>query len=64
MENGLLGVDGLDVQRLVMEERVEDIANVRNQDQNIPKETVTERNGKQKIATRRAVLSLVHKHFM
>ena len=59
MEYGLLGVDGLHVQRLVTEEGVEDIANVRKQDQNIPKETATERVGKPKTATRRAVLSLV-----
>ena len=64
MEYGLLGVDGLDVPRLVMEESVEDIANVRKQDQNIPKETVTERVGKPKIVTIRAVLSLVYKYFM
>ena len=37
MEYGLLGVDGLRVQRLVVEEGVEDIANVRKPDQNIPK---------------------------
>ena len=62
MEYGLLGVDGLHVQRLVMEESVEDIATVRKQDQNIPKETVTERVGKPKIATRRTVLSLVYEY--
>ena len=64
MEYGLLGVDGLHVQRLVMEESVEDIANVRKQDQNIPKETVMERVGKLRIATRRAVHSLVYEYFM
>ena len=64
MEYGLLGVDGLHVQRLVMEESVEDIATVRKQDQNIAKETVMERVGKPKIATRRTVLSLVYKYSM
>ena len=64
MEYGLLGVDGLHVQRLVMEESVGDIATVRKQDQNIPKETVAERVGKPKIATRRTVLSLVYKYSM
>ena len=63
MEYGLLGVDGLHAQRLVMEESVEDIATVRKQDQNIPKETVKERVGKSKIATRSTVLSLVYKYF-
>ena len=64
MEYGLLGVDGLHVQRLVMEESVGDIATVRKQDQNIPKEIVTERVGKPKIATIRIVLSLVYKYSM
>ena len=64
MEYGLLGVDGLHVQKLVKEESAEDIATVRKQDQNIPKETVTERVGKPKIATRRTVLSLVYKYSM
>ena len=63
MEHGLLGVDGPHVQRLVMEESAEDIVTVRRQDQNIPKETVTERVGKSKIATRSTVLSLVYKYF-
>ena len=64
MEYGLLGVDGLHVQKLVKEESAEDIATVRKQDQNIPKETATERVGKPKIAARRIVLSLVYKYSM